>query len=58
MPESARWLIANGKVEQAQMYLSKCAKINKTNYSVGKLDKEVRTHTLDLLDLLDLLWHQ
>ncbi|KAK9540429.1 hypothetical protein VZT92_002883 [Zoarces viviparus] len=28
MPESARWLIANGKLEQAQMYLKKCAKMN------------------------------
>ncbi|KAM3865178.1 solute carrier family 22 member 7-like [Diretmus argenteus] len=29
-PESARWLIANGKLEQAQYYLLKCAKMNKT----------------------------
>lgn len=40
MPESARWLIANGKLEQAQMYLSKCAKINQTTESVGALNKE------------------
>ncbi|XP_004084337.2 solute carrier family 22 member 7-like [Oryzias latipes] len=28
MPESARWLIANGKFEQAQIHLKKCAKMN------------------------------
>uniref|UniRef100_A0A668ACR4 Solute carrier family 22 member 7b, tandem duplicate 3 n=1 Tax=Myripristis murdjan TaxID=586833 RepID=A0A668ACR4_9TELE len=28
MPESARWLIANGKLDQAQYYLQKCAKMN------------------------------
>ncbi|RVE76200.1 hypothetical protein OJAV_G00006310 [Oryzias javanicus] len=28
MPESARWLIAKGKFEQAQMYLKRCAKMN------------------------------
>ncbi|KAM4750896.1 LOW QUALITY PROTEIN: solute carrier family 22 member 7-like [Anableps anableps] len=29
MPDSARWLIANGKLEQAQTYLKKCAKMNR-----------------------------
>ncbi|XP_040035145.2 solute carrier family 22 member 7 [Gasterosteus aculeatus] len=29
IPESARWLLANGKVEKAQFYLDKCAKFNK-----------------------------
>lgn len=28
-PESARWLLVNGQVEKAQLYLNKCAKINK-----------------------------
>ncbi|KAG7462911.1 hypothetical protein MATL_G00189750 [Megalops atlanticus] len=28
IPESARWLIANGKVEKAYTYLEKCAKFN------------------------------
>ncbi|XP_071361772.1 solute carrier family 22 member 7-like [Trachinotus anak] len=37
MPESARWLIANGKLEQAQMYLKRCATMNR---------KEELTHTL------------
>ncbi|XP_061686402.1 LOW QUALITY PROTEIN: solute carrier family 22 member 7-like [Syngnathoides biaculeatus] len=30
MPESARWLIANGKVEEAHLCLIKCAKMNGT----------------------------
>ncbi|XP_076848176.1 solute carrier family 22 member 7-like [Brachyhypopomus gauderio] len=29
VPESARWLIANGKLERAHYYLKKCAAINK-----------------------------
>ncbi|KAG7511611.1 hypothetical protein JOB18_005112 [Solea senegalensis] len=29
IPESARWLLANGKVETAQFYLDRCAKFNK-----------------------------
>ncbi|KAM8772704.1 solute carrier family 22 member 7-like [Acanthopagrus schlegelii] len=41
MPESARWLIANGKLEQAQMYLKKCAKMNQAEKSVDKLKTEV-----------------
>ncbi|KAG7492979.1 hypothetical protein MATL_G00019870 [Megalops atlanticus] len=28
IPESARWLLANGKVEKAQTYLAQCAKMN------------------------------
>ncbi|XP_068177852.1 solute carrier family 22 member 7-like [Antennarius striatus] len=28
LPESARWLIVNGKHEQAHMYLKRCAKMN------------------------------
>lgn len=40
MPESARWLIANGKLEQAQMYLKRCAKMNKTEESIDTLKPE------------------
>ncbi|XP_076025533.1 solute carrier family 22 member 7-like [Genypterus blacodes] len=29
IPESARWLLVKGKVEQAQFYLDRCAKVNK-----------------------------
>ncbi|XP_031727259.1 solute carrier family 22 member 7-like [Anarrhichthys ocellatus] len=40
MPESARWLIANGKLEQAQMYLKKCAKMNGTAELIDTLKIE------------------
>ncbi|XP_059189465.1 solute carrier family 22 member 7-like [Centropristis striata] len=40
MPESARWLIANGKLEQAQLYLKKCAKMNRTEDLVHTLKTE------------------
>ncbi|XP_056264732.1 solute carrier family 22 member 7-like [Pseudoliparis swirei] len=40
MPESARWLIANGKLEQAQMYLRKCAKVNGTAKLIDTLNIE------------------
>lgn len=41
MPESARWLIANGKLKEAQMYLKKCAKMNRTEDSIQILNIEV-----------------
>ncbi|KAM9363693.1 uncharacterized protein ABDE67_018963 [Symphorus nematophorus] len=40
MPESARWLIANGKLEKAQMYLKKCAKMNQMNEFIDTLKTE------------------
>ncbi|KAM6941172.1 solute carrier family 22 member 7-like [Lycodopsis pacificus] len=40
MPESARWLIANGKLEQAQMYLKRCAKMNGTAELIDTLNIE------------------
>uniref|UniRef100_A0A672G5K8 Solute carrier family 22 member 7-like n=1 Tax=Salarias fasciatus TaxID=181472 RepID=A0A672G5K8_SALFA len=40
VPESARWLIANGKLEQAQMYLKKCAKMNRRDQSIHLLETE------------------
>ncbi|XP_062304030.1 solute carrier family 22 member 7a [Osmerus eperlanus] len=40
IPESARWLLANGKVDDAKKYLVQCAKMNgKYNYT-SKLDTE------------------
>lgn len=45
MPESARWLIANGKLEQAQMYLKKCAKMNQAEKVVDKLKTEVSLYS-------------
>ncbi|KAM7419312.1 hypothetical protein PAMA_016431 [Pampus argenteus] len=41
MPESARWLIANGKLEQAQMYLKKCAKMNQKEELTDTLKPEI-----------------
>lgn len=41
MPESARWLIANGKLEQAQMYLKKCAAMNQTEKLTATVNTEV-----------------
>nr|XP_049575868.1 solute carrier family 22 member 7-like isoform X1 [Syngnathus scovelli] len=40
MPESARWLIANGKVEEAHLCLVKCAKMNGTEASCHGLQPE------------------
>lgn len=41
MPESARWLIANGKLEKAQKYLKKCAKMNSAK-SLDMIKPEVQ----------------
>lgn len=38
LPESARWLLANGKAKSAQFYLSKCAKVNKRQSAKFKLE--------------------
>ncbi|XP_037530833.1 solute carrier family 22 member 7-like [Nematolebias whitei] len=40
VPESARWLITSGKLEQAQMYLKKCAKMNRREESIQTLKTE------------------
>uniref|UniRef100_A0A3B4UK65 Solute carrier family 22 member 6 n=1 Tax=Seriola dumerili TaxID=41447 RepID=A0A3B4UK65_SERDU len=50
IPESARWLLANGKVERAQFYLDKCAKFNKRPKLSAKLKLEDKNYTyLDLI---------
>lgn len=46
VPESARWLIANGKLEQAQMYLKRCAKMNRTEESIDTLKPEVNINQM------------
>ncbi|KAM9345110.1 solute carrier family 22 member 7-like [Symphorus nematophorus] len=51
IPESARWLLANGKVERAQVYLEKCAKFNKRQ----KLSPEVSLYfnTISNIQMLE-----
>ncbi|XP_030595109.1 solute carrier family 22 member 7-like [Archocentrus centrarchus] len=41
LPESARWLISNGKVDTAHFYLSKCATFNGREEVMGDLKPEV-----------------
>uniref|UniRef100_UPI0037E765BF solute carrier family 22 member 7-like n=1 Tax=Semicossyphus pulcher TaxID=241346 RepID=UPI0037E765BF len=41
LPESARWLISNGKVQQAHFYLSKCAQMNGREQFMADLQPEV-----------------
>ncbi|XP_075935119.1 solute carrier family 22 member 7-like [Anarhichas minor] len=53
VPESARWLLAHGKVERAQFYLDKCAKFNKRQKvssklkleSLANIEKQEKTYT-------------
>lgn len=61
MPESARWLIANGKLEEAQQYLKKCAKMNNQKPSIHMVTPEAlscivetkkRDRTYSYLDLI------
>nr|XP_029137964.1 solute carrier family 22 member 7-like [Labrus bergylta] len=40
LPESARWLLANGRIEEAKKYLVQCAKMNGKNEYTSKLDSE------------------
>lgn len=45
LPESARWLISNGKVNRAHFYLNKCAKVNGREQFMADLKPEVQCHT-------------
>ena len=45
LPESARWLISNGKVESAHFYLTKCAKVNSREQFMADLKPEVQNFT-------------
>lgn len=45
MPESARWLIANGKLERSQTYLKKCAEMNRRAEFIHTLKTEVGCST-------------
>ncbi|XP_073319495.1 solute carrier family 22 member 7-like [Pagrus major] len=40
LPESARWLISNGKAESAHFYLTKCAKVNGREQFMADLNPE------------------
>uniref|UniRef100_H3CWW9 Solute carrier family 22 member 6 n=1 Tax=Tetraodon nigroviridis TaxID=99883 RepID=H3CWW9_TETNG len=48
IPESARWLLANGRVERAQFYLGKCAKFNKRQAS-----SKFKSEALSNIELLN-----
>lgn len=53
MPESARWLLANGKAEEAHAYIVKCAKMNNRYKSVADVTpKVIRSMTFDLFLLI------
>ncbi|XP_072319962.1 solute carrier family 22 member 7a [Eucyclogobius newberryi] len=41
LPESARWLLVNGKTKEARKFLVRCAKMNGKNEQNSKLDPEV-----------------
>ncbi|XP_060896345.1 solute carrier family 22 member 7-like isoform X2 [Labrus mixtus] len=47
VPESARWLLANGKVESAQFYLDKCASFNKR----PKLSSKIKLDVLSSVEI-------
>lgn len=47
LPESARWLLANGKVERAQFYLDKCASFNKK----PKLSNKMKLEALSSVEI-------
>ncbi|XP_041803923.1 solute carrier family 22 member 7-like [Chelmon rostratus] len=49
IPESARWLLANGKVKRAQIYLDKCAKFNKRQ----KLSSRLKLDTLSNVEVAE-----
>lgn len=46
IPESARWLLANGNVDRAQFYLDRCAKFNKRE----KLSSKFQLETLSNIE--------
>lgn len=41
LPESARWLLANGKTRKARRFLVRCARVNRRNQLSPNLDMEV-----------------
>ncbi|CAH2256568.1 solute carrier family 22 member 7 [Pelobates cultripes] len=43
LPESARWLLANGKVEKAEAELARCAVVNGQIYEKSSMNKRIQT---------------
>ncbi|XP_041839017.1 solute carrier family 22 member 7a [Melanotaenia boesemani] len=41
LPESARWLLVSGRIEEAKKYLVQCATMNGRDANTSKLDSEV-----------------
>ncbi|XP_048452560.1 solute carrier family 22 member 7 [Rhincodon typus] len=56
IPESARWLLANGKTKEAQVSLRKCAKVNKRLGSDLGLSSEVLDKIIDIDEGHDQYW--
>ncbi|XP_042747591.1 solute carrier family 22 member 13-like [Lagopus leucura] len=55
LPESARWLVTKGKIEEAKKYFKKAASINKRTIPPEMLDQlkgETQTKSGSILDLL------
>lgn len=50
LPESARWLISNGKVKRAHFYLSRCAKVNGREQLMADLKPEVLSKVIFVED--------
>ncbi|XP_026159364.1 solute carrier family 22 member 7-like isoform X1 [Mastacembelus armatus] len=48
IPESARWLVSNGRVNTAHFYLSKCAKVNGREQFMADLKPEVLSKVIIL----------
>lgn len=46
LPESARWLLANGKTQDAHQYIMKCAKMNNREEEMKNLTQEVHFHSV------------
>ncbi|NP_956643.1 solute carrier family 22 member 7b.1 [Danio rerio] len=46
LPESARWLIANGKLEEAHFYLSKCASVNNRQHNLRDIKPETLANVI------------
>ena len=44
MPESARWLLTQGRVEDAHRYLLRCARLNGRPVGEDGLSREVRVN--------------